>query len=140
MGIRNMAWNEWVELDQNFVAHHRLREHRIRHRGERVVKVNEPQPGVVAGGHDAGARTLVRVSMLCKRSLYVSAARELVYELAEYLSRRYPDVYHVTRKMAGEKGAYSWYGEGQIQSIKVVPLQRTYDIEKEEPMALSALL
>ena len=55
MGIRNMAWNEWVELDQNFVAHHRLREHRIRHRGERVVKVNEPQPGVVAGGHDAGA-------------------------------------------------------------------------------------
>ena len=42
--------------------------------------------------------------------------------------------------MAGEKGAYSWYGEGQIQSITVVPLQRTYDIEKEEPMALSALL
>lgn len=54
MGIRNMAWNEWIELDQNFVAHHKLREHRIRHWGERVVKVNDAQIGIVAGGHDAG--------------------------------------------------------------------------------------
>ncbi|EPT03131.1 hypothetical protein FOMPIDRAFT_1082914, partial [Fomitopsis schrenkii] len=120
MGIRNMAWNEWIELDQNFIAHHKLREHRIRHRGERVVKVNDAQPGIVAGGHDA--------------------ARELVYELAEYLSRRYPKVYHIVRKVAVEKGAYSWYGEGQIEKITVVPLQRTYNLEEEEPMTLSALL
>lgn len=138
MGIRNMAWNEWIELDQNFVAHHRLREHRIRHRGERVVKVNETQPGIVAGGHDAGAHT--SVFKLYKYSSSGIAARELVYELVEYLSRRYPEVYRVTRKAAGEKGAYSWYGEGQIQTVTVVPLQRTYNIEEEEPMTLSALM
>lgn len=69
-----------------------------------------------------------------------TAARELVYELAEYLSRRYPKVYHIVRKVAVEKGAYSWYGEGQIEKITVVPLQRTYNLEEEEPMTLSALL
>lgn len=75
-----------------------------------------------------------------KYSLFGIAARELVHELAEYLSRRYPKVYHVTRRALGEKGAYSWYGEGQIQTVTVVPLQRTYNIEEEEPMRLSALL
>ncbi|KZT74534.1 hypothetical protein DAEQUDRAFT_720712 [Daedalea quercina L-15889] len=120
MGIRKMSWNEWIEIDQNFVAHHKLREYRIRTRGERLVKTNDTQPGIVASGREA--------------------ARELVYELAEYLSRRYPDIYRVIRKGKNEKGVFGWYGEAQIQTITVVPLQTTYNLEEEDPMTLSALL
>ncbi|KAH9938721.1 uncharacterized protein B0H18DRAFT_968444, partial [Fomitopsis serialis] len=115
----NMSWNEWIEIDQNFVAHHRLREHRIRTRGERVVRVHDAQPGVVSSGRDA--------------------ARELVYELAEYCQDD-TRIFTMSHEGHERKGGFSWYGEGQIQTITVVPLQVTYDLEKEDAMTLSALL
>ncbi len=64
---------------------------------------------------------------------------ELVHELAEYLSRKYPAVYVVTRRPPAS-GSLSWYGLGQIKDITVVPLGKTYDLDEEDPMPLSALL
>ena len=54
MGIRSLPWEEWIELDCDFPQVHRVVEHRIRTRGERVVSVNAAQPGVVQSGQAAG--------------------------------------------------------------------------------------
>ncbi|CCM03992.1 uncharacterized protein FIBRA_06148 [Fibroporia radiculosa] len=120
MGIRNMAWDEWIELDQQFFDYHKIVQHRLETRGERAVQVLPAKPGVVAGGH--------------------AAAEEFVHELAEYLSRRYPAIYAVVRKVKSEKGISGWYGEGQIKTITVIPLQVTYDLDKEEPLKVASLL
>ncbi|TFY50416.1 hypothetical protein EVG20_g11532, partial [Dentipellis fragilis] len=57
----------------------------------------------------------------------------------EFLSRRYPQVYSVERADA-EKGAVGWGGLGRIKRITVLPVWETYDLEKEDPMRVSALL
>ena len=64
-----------------------------------------------------------------------------MYELAEYLSRRHPDVYRVTRRgvvvsaREGEnEGENGWYGEGRIRTITIVPFEETHDLEVEEPL------
>ncbi|KAI1793029.1 hypothetical protein LXA43DRAFT_304457 [Ganoderma leucocontextum] len=115
MGIRNMLWDEWIELDRDFAQTHRVCEHRIRTRGEKLVQVHPAQPGVVESGH--------------------AAAEELLYELAEYLSRRHPDVYRVTRHpVSTQEDENGWYGEGRIKTITIVPFQETHDLEKEEPL------
>ncbi|KAL4241326.1 hypothetical protein ABKN59_000083 [Abortiporus biennis] len=119
MGIRNMMWDEWIELDQQFEQYHKIREERIRVKGERVLKTLPERPGVVASGHPA--------------------AVELLYELAEYLSRRYPDVYRVTR-LAPSEGSYGWYGLGQINDITIVPLDKTFVIGEGDPLKIASLL
>lgn len=80
----------------------------------------DAQPGVVSSGHEA--------------------AKELVYELAEYLSRRYPEVFIVTRHSVTERLENGWYGLGLIHTITIVPVNRTLDLDAEDPMTVSALL
>ena len=66
-------------------------------------------------------------------------AQELVYELSEYLSRRYPNIYKVTRH-APRSGDFGWYGEGQVKEITMVPVNATYNLDEEDPMKVSAML
>ncbi len=56
-------------------------------------------------------------------------AIELVHELAEYLHRRYPPAFKVSRHpnlIPGYK--WGWEGLPPIKSITVVPLQETHDL------------
>lgn len=55
MGIRNMPFEDWIELDREFPQFHKVCDYRIRTRGDRLVSVQPEQPGVVASGHAAGA-------------------------------------------------------------------------------------
>ncbi|EKM59559.1 uncharacterized protein PHACADRAFT_250145 [Phanerochaete carnosa HHB-10118-sp] len=119
MGIRSMPWDEWTELDREFAHFHRIREHRIQTRGDKVVQVLPERPGLVKGAHDA--------------------AVELVHELAEYLSRRYPDVYRATRVDAGHDGN-GWHGQPSIKDITIIPLGKTYGLEKGDPLTIASLL
>ncbi|KDQ64983.1 hypothetical protein JAAARDRAFT_111140, partial [Jaapia argillacea MUCL 33604] len=120
MGIRNMLWDDWIELDQLLPKYHRIKAHRIATRGEKAVQTLPPRPGAVDGGH--------------------AAAKELVYELSEYLSRRYPSDFRVTRHPLGKGEGYGWYGLGQIKDITIVPISVTYDLDTEDPMTVSAML
>ncbi|KAK0467850.1 uncharacterized protein EV420DRAFT_1501598 [Desarmillaria tabescens] len=95
MGIRNMPWEDWIELDDQFNTYHRIRERRIRTQGENVVRVLPARPVVGSGA---------------------SAAIELVHELAEYLHKRYPAAFHVTR------------AEGAIKTIRILPVDATYEL------------
>ncbi|KZT50556.1 hypothetical protein CALCODRAFT_180602 [Calocera cornea HHB12733] len=118
MGLRSMQWPEWIELDNRYREYHTIRSNRMRIRGSKAVRTMPACPGV-PGGADA--------------------AREVMYELAEYLSRRYPQVFKVTR-LPYQKGDYGWYGEGQIKTIEIVPCEEVHDLEKEDPMTVAGLL
>ena len=64
-----------------------------------------------------------------------------MYELAEYLSRRHPDVYRVTRRPVSEReDKNGWYGEGRIKTITIIPFQETFDLEKEVPLKVARSL
>lgn len=71
-------------------------------------------------------------------------AEELAHELAEFLSRRYPKVYSVTRhprtKPNGSVAGNGWYDEGRIKDITILPLGVTYNLDEEEPMKVAGLL
>lgn len=74
------------------------------------------------------------------RLTYINhAAVELLHELAEYLHRRYPSVYTVTRHSV-EKSTYGWYGEGDIKTITVGPLNRTFNLDEGEPLKIATML
>ncbi|KAI0721995.1 hypothetical protein C8T65DRAFT_775038 [Cerioporus squamosus] len=121
MGIRGMNWNEWIELDREFPKFHKVTEYRIRTAGDRLVQVKEEQPGVVGSGH--------------------AAAREFMYELAEYLSRRHPDVYRVTRHpVSNDDDENGWYDEGRIKTITIVPFDETHDLDTAEPLKAARML
>ncbi|GBE79122.1 hypothetical protein SCP_0203190 [Sparassis crispa] len=120
MGIRNMPWNEWIELDQQFFDYHKIREYRLRTRADRSVIIHPEQPGIVQSGH--------------------AGAEEFLYELAEYLPRRYPTIYRVERHATSKPNSYSWYGENPIKSITIIPLQITYDLDEEDPLTMAARL
>ncbi|KAL0579644.1 hypothetical protein V5O48_002340 [Marasmius crinis-equi] len=81
MGIRDLPWAEWIELDNNFPSYFAIRDHRIHSRGENVLKILPDRPGVV------------------KSARY--AAVELAHELSNYLSQRYPSNFSVTRDPSG---------------------------------------
>ncbi|KAI0829315.1 hypothetical protein BC628DRAFT_1315419 [Trametes gibbosa] len=121
MGIRAMPFDEWIELDCEFPQFHKVCDYRIRTRADRLVSVHPAQPGVVPSGD--------------------AAAEELLYELAEYLSRRHPDVYRVTRKPVSRiSDDNGWYGEGKIKHITIIPFSETYDLETDEPLKVARLL
>lgn len=133
MGIRNMLWDEWIELDRDFAQTHRVCEYRMQTRGEQLVQMHPAQPGVVGSGHAAG--TLSHSPGPGDLANVVFTAEELLYELAEYLSRRHPDVYRVTRHpVSAREDENGWYGEGRIKTITIVPFQETHDLEKEDPL------
>lgn len=74
MGIRTMPWDEWIEvrllavgipcvgpniafmlkLDDRFTSYHKIRDHRIQTRGNKVVRIVPERPGLVRGGSHAG--------------------------------------------------------------------------------------
>lgn len=81
--------------------------------------------------------SFIRGAQNCLSDTY--AAQELVYELSEYLSRRYPDTYSVDRHPP-RSDDFGWYGEGQIKRITITPLGASYDLDIEDPMAVSSLL
>jgi len=85
-----------------------------------VVRTLDARPGIVPSGY--------------------SAAREVVHELAEYLVRRYPLSYSVTRRNPSTTTEGGWYGEGQIQTITLKAVGQTVDLDREDPMTAAASL
>ena len=108
------------QLDQEYLRYYQIRDYRIKTRGNHLVKTLGAQAGVVGSGH--------------------AAARELAYELAEYLSRRYPAVFTTTRHKPTGSLERGWDGLGLIHTITIVPANRTLDLDVEDPMVVSALL
>lgn len=117
MNVRPMPWDGWIEIDNQFENYHRIRSHRIRTRGHGAIRVLPETPGKVASGKDA--------------------AIELLHELAEYLSRRYPKVYHVERHTltppVAQGQGHGWEGAPPIRKVTVVPLGVTYDLPLTAP-------
>ncbi|KAG9190157.1 alpha-1,2-mannosyltransferase [Alternaria panax] len=66
MGLRNMSWDEWIELDNEYSSYHALKASRIAERGAKCIKT-APEA--------------------------MSAARELLEELVDYLPQRYPTLF-----------------------------------------------
>ncbi|KAF9008860.1 hypothetical protein BDQ17DRAFT_1275100 [Cyathus striatus] len=131
MGIRNMSWNEWIELDSQYETYQRIRKHRIQTRGPSAIRVlgDDVNPGVVHGGGEA--------------------AIELVHELAEYLSRRYPQSFKIERHIAKTDEPLGWNDLPSIKEVTVIPLSTTHrlplninDGERapERAMEIAALL
>lgn len=57
MGIRSMPWSEWIELDSGFQSYQRVRQFRLRTRGQEAVRVlpgREDDVVSIPGGADAG--------------------------------------------------------------------------------------
>lgn len=110
-------------------------------RGACVLRILPARSGV-ASGAPAGSLRILSSDGLCL--CYVSnsellLAIELVYELAEYLHRRYPSVYSITRH-SSEKSTYGWYKAGDIKTITVVPLNRTFNLDEEKPLEVATML
>ncbi|EIM88152.1 uncharacterized protein STEHIDRAFT_146234 [Stereum hirsutum FP-91666 SS1] len=120
MGIRKMPFDEWIEPDDQLATYHRIRTQRVAERKEQVVQVLPDRPGVVKGGFEA--------------------AEELAHELAEFLSRRYPKVYSVTRHAPGSEKGNGWYGDGRIKEVTILPLGVPYNLDEDEPMKVAGLL
>ena len=70
MGIRTMPWTEWMELDESFLLHQRIRSFRVNHYGKTVLRVlpaREDESVKVAGGGGAGSWFQERFSCICGR-------------------------------------------------------------------------
>ncbi|THU80038.1 hypothetical protein K435DRAFT_785620 [Dendrothele bispora CBS 962.96] len=98
MGIRDMPWAEWIELDNQFLSYHYIRRHRILTRGKNVLNILPDRPGIVKSAD--------------------RSAVELAHELSAYLSTRYPKSFTVTRDSSS----------GAIQSVTIVPAGATYQL------------
>ena len=103
---------------------------------DQLVQTLPATPGLVDSGHAAGE--CIHCVALTPFIDIVLAA-ELVQELAEYLSLRFPAVYSVVRHDA-EKDASGWYGQSSIKEVTILPLQKTYKLSDEDPMVIAALL
>ncbi|KIO34631.1 hypothetical protein M407DRAFT_13409 [Tulasnella calospora MUT 4182] len=112
MGLRQGEWNNWIQLDNRFAEYHGIKTDRVLRRGNKCVQTLPARDGI---------------------------AKETVYELAEYLSRRYPSIYAVERHEPSP-GDFGWYGEVQIKTVAIVPLGATYDLDEEDSMKVAGLL
>jgi hypothetical protein len=65
--------------------------------------------------------------MLPKAKIYPEAI-ELVHELAEYLSRRFPTMFEIVRHSSVVSETTGWYGLPPIKSVRVLPLGKSYDL------------
>ncbi|QIW95536.1 hypothetical protein AMS68_001054 [Peltaster fructicola] len=72
MGLRSMDWNDWIELDNQYLRFHQDKTKRIAERGERCCRTDKTDPRVLDG------------------------AVELLEELAAYLPERYPTMFRRT--------------------------------------------
>ncbi|KAG6375107.1 hypothetical protein JVT61DRAFT_3893, partial [Boletus reticuloceps] len=118
MGIRSMPWSEWIELDSTYPVYQRVRDFRLGTRGRKAVRVLP-----------------VREDDIVKVSGGAEAAKELVYELAEYLSRRYPTSFRVTRISTSTSSIpslggvpLSWDGRMPICSVEVKETGAKFDL------------
>ncbi|KAI9746231.1 MAG: hypothetical protein M1818_000912 [Claussenomyces sp. TS43310] len=71
MGLRNMKWDQWIELDSHYLKFHANKARRIRDRGSKCC-YTAPDANVQLGAH------------------------ELLEELCGYLTERYPSLYKAT--------------------------------------------
>ncbi|KAE8153902.1 Alg9-like mannosyltransferase family-domain-containing protein [Aspergillus avenaceus] len=69
MGLRSMKWDDWIELDNQYLRYHTDKARRIRERGDKCCKT-APEA--------------------------MDAAIELLQELASYLPQRYPSLFKST--------------------------------------------
>ncbi|KAJ7849961.1 hypothetical protein B0H14DRAFT_2764056 [Mycena olivaceomarginata] len=116
MGIRNMHFGEWIELDDQYDAYYRIRKDRVERKGKDVVQVLPPSTRVRQGEepvHIGGG---------------APAAIELVHELAEYLSRRYPKTFQITRHKSMADYPTGWGGETPIKSVRIVHLREEFEL------------
>ncbi|KAJ7272582.1 hypothetical protein B0H12DRAFT_1043714 [Mycena haematopus] len=121
MGIRSMQWGEWIELDDQYDAYYRIRKDRVERKGEKVVRVLPPTTRVCDGGepvHIGGG---------------AAAAIELVHELAEYLSRRYPSTFEITRHPPMADYPTGWGGATPIKTVRIAHLEEEFEL----PLPLS---
>lgn len=100
MGLRKIKPDEWIELDNQFPKYHVDKAARIQERGDKCIKTHPSA---------------------------MSAALELLEELADYLPARYPDLYR--RTVLGINNLWS----GEVFDITKRPLT-------EDPMAICARL
>jgi len=119
MGIRTMPWSEWIELDSSYQTYQRIRSFRLRTRGRDVVRVLPTR-------EDSTVKVLSGAE----------AAKELVYEIAEYLPRRYPSSFHISRLPSSSTSSVpsiggiplSWDGEMPVRTIEVADTGAKYDL------------
>ncbi|KAK5168738.1 uncharacterized protein LTR77_006047 [Saxophila tyrrhenica] len=71
MGLRSMQWDDWIELDSDYLTYHATKARRIAERGQRCCRT-DPDPRVRDG------------------------AVELLEELSSYLPERYPSMFTKT--------------------------------------------
>jgi hypothetical protein len=69
MGIRSMNWEQWIELDNEWLSYHRQKLSRIEERGSRLIMVH---------------------------GMARDAAQEALELLSKYVTRRYPTLFRFT--------------------------------------------
>ncbi|KAF8754207.1 hypothetical protein RHS01_06197 [Rhizoctonia solani] len=65
---------------------------------------------------------------------------QLVNEIGEYLTRRYPHVFRVVSRVKHTPNDLSWDSLGEIEIIEIIPLNVRYNLQEEDPMKVSGLL
>ncbi|RFU28100.1 hypothetical protein B7463_g8239, partial [Scytalidium lignicola] len=108
--VKKLDADSWVLLDNQFPRYHRAKIARLAERGDRIVK------------------TLPSAQ---------EAAKELCQDLSEFLSRRYPQLYKITRSKTDHNG---WYNEGSIVRITIPAVEADYDLTREDPLTVAGLL
>lgn len=88
MGLRTMKWDDWIELDNQYLEYHSLKAERIAERGERCCKT-APEAW--------------------------SAAVELLEELCAYLPERYPTMF---RRLEADKNGLKNLATGEEFDVK----------------------
>ncbi|KAK7471061.1 hypothetical protein VKT23_002477 [Stygiomarasmius scandens] len=127
MGIRDMPWAEWIELDNQFLSYHYIRRHRILTRGKNVLNILPDRPGIVKSAD--------------------RSAVELAHELAAYLSKRYPRCFTVSRESSGAIRSVTIVPAGATYELPPPLLQKgslelraVSEKEAEEAMKIAALV
>jgi alpha-1,2-mannosyltransferase len=69
MGTRTLQWEDWIELDNEWLSYHQQKQARIAERGDRLIMV-----------HDMAK----------------DAAQETLELLSKYLTKRYPSLFRYT--------------------------------------------
>ncbi|CAI6334607.1 unnamed protein product [Periconia digitata] len=106
MGLRKMVWDDWIELDSDYLSYHTLKAQRIQERGQKCCRT-APEA--------------------------YDAAIELLEELCEYLSERYPALYRRWENEDGSRWGVSNLVTGEVFDVAERPL-------REDPMQMCARL
>jgi len=116
MGLRTMHWDEWIELDNEYLTYHSLKAARIADRGEICIKTDPRAWG---------------------------AAVELLEEMAGYLSERYPSLFSLettTTTTTTDAGKEIILLKNLVTNEEFDVGSLTRNGEKEDPMTLCARL